>query len=461
MSGLSQLPSLRDRVCRLATTVAAACLLAGALVWGLATRDAIHEEVEAATRVAEQWITATRDARAGDDARLDMLASVGRLRANRLEVLDADGTLRYRSPDATYKAGREAPAWFAALLAPQFPARQWAEGNLVIRLQPETSRSVLDAWDAVLFGAGWAVAGLILLALAVRRATARIVAPLSELTGALRHTASGQFDQRIGSLGSVEFNRLAGAYNQMAERLEHTLTRNAGLEADRAFERALNQRLEEERRAIARDLHDEFAQGITAMRAIAGAIILRSTDNAALHGSAQALMAMSSQVQDNVRAILRQLRRNTPKERGRLDEAIAGYATQWSRCYPALRVTQSIDALPDALPEAFCRTTQRLLQEALTNVARHAGAQQVDISLRRRGQRIELCVRDDGRGFEPQAESDRYGLQGMRERVALWNGHWRVHCPDEGGCSITVNLPLPNQSTAAQPSHPESQEKTA
>ena len=447
MSRDSRARSLGNRVCQLATAVAAACLLGGALVWVLATRSAISEEVEAATRVAEHWLIATYDVDASKDARLDMLADVGRLRANHLEVFDADGRLRYRSPDATYQAGRDAPAWFAALLTPQLPARQWTEDDLTMRLQPEFSRSVLDAWDGMMFGAGWALVGVLLLTFAVRRATARIVAPLSAITDALRETANGNFNQRIGPLGSVEFDRLAEAYNQMAEHLDQTLARNAGLEADRAFERTLNHRLEQERRAIARDLHDEFAQGITAMRAIAGAISLRSADNAALHGSAQALMAMSAQVQDNVRAILCQLRRDAPEELGRLDETIARYATQWALCYPALCVTQTVDPLPDGLPEAFCRTTLRLLQEALTNVARHAGAHQVDIRLQRSANRIELCVRDDGHGFDPQAENNRYGLRGMRERVALWNGHWRVHCPAAGGCTITIALPLPGDTT--------------
>lgn len=455
----ARIPTLRDRVSMLATAVAAACLVAGALLWGMTTREAIHEEVEAAAHVAEQWLTVTRAEHADAAGRLAMLSAVGRLRANQLEVFDDDGTLRYRSPEPTYKAGREAPAWFAALLAPRFKAREWSEGNLTLRLQPDTSRAVLDAWDAMVFGAGWAIAGLILLAVAVRHATARIVAPLAVIAETLRATADGRFDQRIRPLGSAEFNRLAGAYNHMAAHLEQTLARNARLEEDQAFVRAVNQRLEDERRAIARELHDEFAQSITAMRAIAGAIAQRSADNAALHGSAQALIAMTCQVQDNVRGTLAQLRSNTPDQRGRLDEAIAEYATKWARCYPALCVTQAIERLPAALPEAFCLTVLRLLQEALTNVARHAGAHRVHITLRRRAEHIELVVGDDGRGFDTQAHTERYGLQGMRERVALWNGHWRAHCPATGGCTITVDLPLPTAMADIMPSRHNAPEK--
>ncbi len=445
--------SLRNRVSGLVATVALLGLAAGTALWCVVTRAAIHEEVEAATRVSEQWLKATGLMAFSVQARLDMVTIVGRLRANHLEVRDEDGQLLYSSPAPTYKAGRDAPAWFAAVIAPTVDTREWQEGPLRLRLIPDTSRSVLDAWDNMWVGAGWAVAAIVLLTVFVRYATHRIVAPLARIREALGHSASGRFDRRVESLGNAEFDELAEAYNHMAENLAQTLVRNARLEEDQRFARALNQRMEDTQRALARELHDEFGQGITAMRAIAGGIAQRTADNASLHGSAQALMAVSSQLQDNVRSILESLRERTPETPDQLDRALNEHLAQWALCYPAVTVSHNIAPLPAHLPEDFRTSVLRLVQEALTNVARHADARRVDVRLEKRDGHIELTVSDDGCGFDPMARTERYGLAGMRERTDMWNGTLTVSSPPSGGCTIQVNLPLPTVSDKKTPAH--------
>ncbi|QID17485.1 sensor histidine kinase [Nitrogeniibacter mangrovi] len=446
--------SLRDRVTTLVATVAVLGFIAGTALWCMLTRDAIHEEVEAATKVSEQWLRATGPLAYSTTARLDMISAVGRLRANELEVTDEDGQVLYTSPPPTYKAGRDAPAWFAALIGPKVESRHWEEGPLRLHLIPDTSRAILDAWDNLWIGAGWAVAGIILLSMFVRQATHRIVAPLSRLRAALGHSATGRFDRRVEPMGNAEFDELADAYNHMAENLAQTLVRNARLEEDKRFARALNERMEETQRALARELHDEFGQGITALRAIAGGIVQRSADNAALHGSAQALMAVSSQLQDNVRGILDRLRDRAPETPAQLDRALEDYVTQWAACYPAMKVIHHVDAMPAALPEDFRLSVLRLAQEALTNVARHADARKVELRLEQADGAIELTVSDDGRGFDPMARTERYGLAGMRERTDLWHGTLSVSSPPRGGCTIEVNLPLPNVSKSTPPALP-------
>lgn len=443
--------SLRNKVTALVAAVAATGLVVGMVLWCVITRAAIHEEVEAATRVSEQWLHSTAPLAFSVGARLDMITTVGRLRANHLEVRSEDGELLYSSPAPTYKAGRDAPAWFSALISPVVETRRWEEGPLRLKLEPDTSRAVLDAWDNLWVGAGWAVAGIILLSVFVRHATHRIVAPLSRIREALGHSATGQFDRRLDSLGNAEFDELAKAYNHMAENLAQTLVRNARLEEDKRFAHALNQRMEDTQKSLARELHDEFGQGITAIRAIAGGIAQRTTaENNALHGSAQALLAVSGQLQDNVRGILERLRSEAPQAPAQLDEALDDYVRQWASCYPAVDVVHHVDRMPDDLPEAFRSNVLRLAQEALTNVARHADAERVEVKLERRQNDIELTVNDDGRGFDPMARTERYGLAGMRERSEIWHGRLSVSSPPEGGCTISVILPLPQDTQESE-----------
>jgi two-component system sensor histidine kinase UhpB len=444
---------LHDRVSLLVTLLAAGLLLLSGGWWAVTTRDAIHEEVEAAAKVTEQWLgVLIKETRNGTDTEVlvDRLARVGRVRANVLEAWGHDGTLRYRSPGSTYKAGRDAPAWFAHLLTPGFEERELLAPGLRIRLRPDPSRAVLDAWDQMFQFAGWALAGLAALAFAVRRAIDRALAPLTGLERALERTADGEFDIRLPAGGSAELDRLATRYNHMAARLEQSLVRNARLEEDQAFIRAVNARLEDERRTLARELHDEFGQGITAVRAIAGAIAQRSAGQPGLHGSAQAILAMTSQMQDGVRGILNRLRRHEGQPIDRLDAALAEYCRHWAGCYPDLTLEQHLDPVGEPLAEAFCLTLLRLLQESLTNVARHAHARRVEVWLSSDARGLQLCVSDDGRGFDADQPTERYGLAGMRERVAEHGGQMRIETPAAGGTRILIALPWPAASAAEQ-----------
>jgi len=443
--------SLRNKVTALVAAVAVTGLVVGMVLWCVITRAAIHEEVEAATRVSEQWLISTVPLTYSVGARLDMIATVGRLRANHLEIRDEGNRLLYNSPGSSYKVGRDAPGWFSALITPELETREWVEGPMRFKLVPDASRAVLDAWDNLWVGAGWAVAGIILLSVFVRHATHKIVAPLSRIREALGHSATGRFDRRLDSLGNAEFDELANAYNHMAENLAQTLVRNARLEEDKRFARALNQRMEDTQKALARELHDEFGQGITAIRAIAGGIAQRTTaENNALHGSAQALLAVSGQLQDNVRGILDRLRSETPEPPAQLDEALDEYVKQWASCYPGMDVVHHVDRMPGNLPDEFQSNVLRLAQEALTNVARHADAERVEVRLERHKDEIALTVSDDGRGFDPMARTERYGLAGMRERSEIWRGKLSVSSPPEGGCTISVILPLPDVAEDGQ-----------
>src|ERR1700693_1801701 len=116
-------------------------------------RTSVREEIEAANRVASQLLgrlTAVYSRVGGPDLVLQFLQQLGRVRANEVSLQTATGQVLYRSPPATYKAGREAPAWFAHLLAPQQATYTFSlPGGVVLLVQAQPSRAVLDAWDDI------------------------------------------------------------------------------------------------------------------------------------------------------------------------------------------------------------------------------------------------------------------------------------------------------------------------
>ena len=441
-------PSLHGRLSLVLTTLIAVMMMIGASVWLRETRLAIHEEVEAATRVAEQWlkVLVPETLADGPQARerlMEHLGAIGRIRANRLEVFAADGQRLYVSPESPYKAGRHAPEWFAGWVAPEVAERRLEANGLAVVLTPDTSRAVLDAWDHVGAALGWALALLLAIWLATRFAIDRALAPITEIHTALERGASGRFDQRLPEYATRELALLARSYNRLADSLDESLAENARLEQDQALARALQARLEQERRAIARELHDELGQGITAVRSIAGAIIQRTTAQPGINGSAQAILAMTTQMQDGVHTILQRLRSRSADSQVRIEEAIESYCALWASHHGDIRVDCTIEALGEQVTDALGLTILRMVQESLTNVARHAHASRVEVRLGVRDDEIEVEVIDNGRGLGENPAPGRHGLVGMRERIAELHGELELSSPPEGGLNVRARLPLP------------------
>ena len=458
---------LHTRIGLVLTALAAAVLLVLGLVWTRSVQASIHEEVEAAARVAEQWlkVLAGETRQAGPAPLLARIAAVGRIRANSLEVLGADGARLYHSPPSGYKAGRAAPAFFAGLVEPDFAPRRIPAGDLTLVLSPDPSRATLDAWDGLCALAGWALGLLALLFLGCRLALHRALAPLGRLMAALDRTGNGRFDTRLPAAGAPELARLARAFNGMADRLAEAVDENVRHESAREVARRLQGRLEDERRDIARELHDELAQGITAVRALAGAIVQRSAAEPALADHARSIVAVTGDIQDGVRRILHRLREPAGSS---LAAALEALADAWRQRHPETVLVVNLAPNPtlerDDLPAPFAQAVLRIAQEGLTNIARHARASRAELSLHGEAGGIALCLTDDGIGAAALLSSAGLssaspttspaagcglGLAGMGERIAALGGRLRLDTPPEGGFRIRAWLPCPALSDTA------------
>ncbi|NTV71425.1 MAG: HAMP domain-containing protein [Azonexaceae bacterium] len=446
--------SLHTRVGLVLTALAASLLVVMAGFWLHATRNAIHEEVEAATRVSEQWLKAVigeiQDVPpiVRGERLLGVVRAIGRVRANELEIRSAAGASIYRSPGPSYKAGRTVPGWFAGLLATELPARTLAVEGYTLTLHPDDSRAILDAWDDLAAMAGWALALLCLLFVATRTALGRALRPLAQIMRALDRTARGRFDTRLPVFATPELGRISRAFNGMADRLGEAVDDNVRLESAREVDRQMHDRLEEERRVIARELHDELAQGITAVRALAGAIVQRTGDAPSLHIPAQGIVAVTGEMQDGVRNILHRLRPVAGNSLSvRLERQLAGWQVQ----HPDITVNSQLAIGPQPVADDLAMAVVRIVQEGLTNVVRHAHASQVDLAISRVAGCLQLTLSDNGRGRSGQPSTQPgcgLGLAGMAERIAALGGDLQFEQPAGGGFRIFARLP----DAALQPS---------
>ncbi|MCG2576838.1 HAMP domain-containing protein [Dechloromonas sp. XY25] len=449
---------LHTRVGLVLTVLATCLLLVLGGLWLHATRQAVHEEVEAATRVSEQWLKvvlgelrALPPAERGERL-LAVAESIGRVRANVLEVRDPAGQLRHVSPPSAYKTGRLAPAWFAALLASDLPPRQINFEGYQLSLHPDPSRAILDAWDELLGMAGWALLLLVGLFSVVRQALVQALRPLDQVMQALDRTGRGRFDTRLPQFASPELGRLAGAFNGMADRLKAAVDDNVRLETAREVGEQMRTRLAAERRAeresIARELHDELAQGVTAVRALAGAIVQRTTEQPALHGHARSIVAVTGEMQDGVRHILHRLRRKEPEP---LASQLESVVDAWRRQH-GIDLYSRIALMGEVFDGELAQCVLRIVQEGLTNIVRHADASRVDLSLLHDGATVQIRIADNGRGLDggPSGQAGcGLGLQGMRERIALLGGQLEFSSPAEGGFVLQASLPAETRRVEA------------
>jgi two-component system, NarL family, sensor histidine kinase UhpB len=232
-----------------------------------------------------------------------------------------------------------------------------------------------------------------------------------------------------------EIDRLASSFHGLLQRIEDERRRSGQL-AMRAQE--------EERRRLARDLHDEVNQALTAILLRLEALAQETPPERA--PEVAELKRLVYQAMDELLNLARQLRPSALDDHG----LVPAVETQLKRfsSRTGIEVRLGTEGDPDDLSEVVQTAIYRVAQEALTNVTRHAGATVVELDLEEHEGAAELRVRDDGSGFDPSAiarnsegPAGGLGLVGMAERARLVGGELDVRSAPGGGTTITLRVP--------------------
>jgi signal transduction histidine kinase len=201
---------------------------------------------------------------------------------------------------------------------------------------------------------------------------------------------------------------------------------------------------EEERRRVARELHDQLGQELTVLRLNLEALRTRSAERPDLHDHIKGLETIARQLDRDVDFLVWELRPTALDDFG-LRAALARLTQNWSKLSGIAVELHSIGSESERLPAQIETTLFRVAQEALNNIAKHARASRVDVILERRSNQVSLIVEDNGVGFDPvdeKASEERMGLAGMRERVVLVGGTISVESTPDKGTGIFVRVPL-------------------
>ncbi|PZP04335.1 MAG: sensor histidine kinase [Pseudomonas protegens] len=290
-----------------------------------------------------------------------------------------------------------------------------------------------EVWDSLQQLLSLCGLALLLSLLTIRWAVRRGMGLLDDLLRALQQVSGGQLAVRLREAGLPEARQLAGHFNRMTATLEQTRADNTQLT------QALLAVQERERTYLAQTLHDDLGQYLAGIRAQVCLLRMVADQPTVVEHTAQALELNCERLQQGFRALVQDLYpvvlQHLP-----LAEAFGLLVSQWQDSQGIdcqLRVGADLPALPSASKTHL----YRLLQEALTNVARHAGASQVRVRLQRSARGLRLLVRDNGRGAR-QPQRPGVGLHSMAERARSLGGELHILSRPGAGWALALNMPL-------------------
>lgn len=415
-------------------------------------RSSVREEVVEGNLVASELLnrmewTYTLN---GPQSVLNFLRRLGRVRANEITLTDAAGRILYRSPPTTYKQGREAPAWFAALTRPKVSRAviDLPAGRLTIEAEP--SRAVLDGWDDMVVVAAAGVAALVLINLLVFWAVGRAVRPFSDIVVALNRLQAGDFETPLPPLPGKEaaaigaaFNRMTGVLKENIENRQRAFQAEQRLSDSRELSRLIEEHIEAERREIARALHDELGQSVTAIRSLAMSVARRCENADAQSAQAsRAIVDEAGRLYDHMHGMIPRLAPMTLATLG-LGDALNDLIERVRASHPQVRLDLLLRGSLEKLPGVTALAAYRVAQEGITNALRHGRATHIKVTSACQAGELILTVRNNGTGLpEDWRRPGHFGLRWLIERVEALGGRLLIGNMNGGEVEVRAVLPF-------------------
>jgi two-component system sensor histidine kinase UhpB len=309
--------------------------------------------------------------------------------------------------------------------------------------------------ENIIFLALFILISILVVSLTMNRLVTKKVAKFVE---AARRFGQGDFAQRIIFQADDEFKRLAQSFNQMAGKLEKKI------EQERKYISRIIDAQESERKRISRELHDELGQALTAIKYNLE-IIERDLPENLSEGKERLkeVESLSSQMLVQLRRLSHDLRPPILDDLGLLPTLrwyIESYGKRWK-----IKTHYESTGFHQKLNPELETALYRVIQEALTNVAKHARADDVHIHLGCTDSAIIVTITDNGMGFDPQevsaleTQKRGYGIIGMQERISSFGGRIDIRSRRGAGTQITIEIPLRNSEGEDEPKEDENPDR--
>ena len=440
--------SLRTRLLLPLGLMFVAALLAGGVSLQIFATAQHMEETEPAARSARAVAAALNGAlRTSANPQATLEAFVQSLGASEAIRFRRTGTgLDVHAPEVQRAVGT-APDWFVRLLAiPEsgaaFPVtiEERQVGDIVVA--PDMSADIYEKWIGFLAIACSGIALMLLTGAIAHFAARSALRPLQSLSDGLTRMRSGDYEQPIAPAGPPEIRNSAQEANELARTLNRLSQDN------RSLLRRIVSLQDDERQDIARELHDELGPLLFGIRANTVALLESiPSREAELSNAAEGILRSVETLQQANRRILDRLRPLYIQELG-LERSIQTLLQNAKAQAPYLKVTSQIDTTLNEADGLLSQTIYRVIQEAVTNVLRHARANAMHVVAEINDREVIVEVSDDGIGFPADRMFGR-GLTGMLERARALSGTLEL-LREQGRTCVRCRLPAGDSAAPAR-----------
>ncbi|WP_074822786.1 MULTISPECIES: histidine kinase [Bradyrhizobium] len=431
--------SLRMRLLLPLGAMFLAALLLGGLALQLFAPAQLMDENEPAQRSAKAVAEAL-------DSALRMSANPEQTLDAFVQALGTSEAIRFRRAGTPLSAGPvdirtplgRVPHWFIDIMAmpdvsASFPVTIKGKQIGEIMFAPDISADLYEKWIGFLALLSSGIALMLLTGSIAYFITGAAVGPLQNLGEGLTRMRSGDYARLIPSSGPPEIRRSSEEANELAKTLRKLSQDN------RSLLRKIVSLQDDERQDIARDLHDELGPLLFGIRANTVALMESlPPDRAGPEASAQGILQSVEALQYANRRILDRLRPLYIQELG-LERSIHTLLHNARAQAPDLQLSARIDPGLNAIDGLLSQTVYRVIQEAVTNVLRHANARSVQVTATRQDRELTVEISDDGIGFAAGQVFGR-GLTGMQERVRALSGTFEL-LRENGRSLVRCRLP--------------------
>jgi len=370
------------------------------------------------------------------------------MRHIKIEFFNLEGKL-LDSNISEVKIANQAPDWFVSLLSsisdPWEPKRLPVvilgdhKGDIVI--SPDPSYEYGEIWNQLKDTLQLIGTFFILINALIVWILSSALNPIEHILFSLNQLEEGNLKTRIPHLKTKEVRLIGQKFNRMVKILEETIVKNHTLS-----QQLINLQ-ETERKKLARDLHDEFGQSLTAIHADAAALkILANKEYPKIKPSVDAISHLSKYLMELVSGMLGRLKLGVLSELG-LEEGLVDLIKTWQLRHPKIKLQYDLHlrSLPK-VSETISVSTYRIVQECLTNISRHARAKHVAIQIKYEAKNklnrfIDINIQDDGVGFS-KPHRDGFGLLGIKERIYEIHGKINIISKPKLGTALSIQLPL-------------------
>lgn len=437
------------------TLVAVACFFAGAGLTLYVSARASHQQNVALAELASRQLD-LQLSRIDRSTQLadrfpdwDLVASFALAPGQCIEFHGADPARSRSSCSGLEANAPKPPVWFAEVYRRLVDVHLSVSRSLTYR---GVAQGIIQAsWDpAATSGRAWAIVAPLLglsallvgtLCIATYLIVDRSLRPADDILNGLNHLAEGDLKIRLPAFRLAEFNRISQVFNEVTEALERATSERA------EFAHRLVDSQEQERRHLARELHDEIAQRLAAINALAACVRNSAqTEAPQLVVETRELEIMASNLMVALRRTLSYLRPQEIDDLGLVPslKALVDQHNESARGHTVYSI-ETADELEDLRAETSAHV-YRIVQEALTNAAKHASATTVMVTLTEQAcnsrKKVRLSVIDDGVGRSARMNTKSgSGLIGMQERVSALSGTFTAGPLPKGGFGVHIEFP--------------------